>query len=297
MAGQRSGRSVGAGSVGGLIGDAVDQAVALWTRQQRGWDPGRTLLATGLGAAQGLATAAGQWSRYKAACFGSGTPLLTPEGSKPIEQFKVGDILLSRDEHDPAGPVLPRQVEEVFVRTGRILHLHIEKQVIRTTAEHPFYVQERGWQAAAALQAGDLLLSHDGRWIAVEEVLDTEEYETVYNLRIADFHTYFVGCGEWGFSVWAHNTCEVLQERISQERANTVMLGELNFSLSRSLAERLGLTPKRHGFLPSDLVEGGIAPEVRPIIEVARAENVRFLNERGFATPLDVNALGRVRQS
>ena len=27
----------------------------------------------------------------------------------------------------------------------------------------------------------------------------------VYNLRVADWHTYFVGCGEWGFSVWAHN--------------------------------------------------------------------------------------------
>ena len=26
-------------------------------------------------------------------------------------------------------------------------------------------------------------------------------------MRIADFHTYFVGCQEWGFSVWAHNIC------------------------------------------------------------------------------------------
>jgi hypothetical protein len=23
----------------------------------------------------------------------------------------------------------------------------------------------------------------------------------------ADYHTYFVGCHEWGFSVWAHNAC------------------------------------------------------------------------------------------
>jgi hypothetical protein len=23
---------------------------------------------------------------------------------------------------------------------------------------------------------------------------------------VADFHTYFVGCQEWGFSVWAHNS-------------------------------------------------------------------------------------------
>jgi hypothetical protein len=41
--------------------------------------------------------------------------------------------------------------------------------------------------------------------VAVEDLLDTGEYETVYNLRVADFHTYFVGCQEWAFSVWAHN--------------------------------------------------------------------------------------------
>ena len=29
--------------------------------------------------------------------------------------------------------------------------------------------------------------------------------ETVYNFRVANCHTYFVGCAEWGFSVWAHN--------------------------------------------------------------------------------------------
>jgi hypothetical protein len=28
---------------------------------------------------------------------------------------------------------------------------------------------------------------------------------TVYNLRVADFHTYFVGGGLWGFDVWVHN--------------------------------------------------------------------------------------------
>jgi hypothetical protein len=27
----------------------------------------------------------------------------------------------------------------------------------------------------------------------------------VYNLHVAQWHTYFVGCQEWGFSLWAHN--------------------------------------------------------------------------------------------
>ena len=53
-----------------------------------------------------------------------------------------------------------------------------------------------------------MLSTHDGRWLPVEDVLDTGEYETVYNMRVADHHTYFVGMEAWGFGVWAHNTCE-----------------------------------------------------------------------------------------
>ena len=40
------------------------------------------------------------WERIRSllfnTCFAAGTPLLTPEGSKPIEQFAVGDLLLAR---------------------------------------------------------------------------------------------------------------------------------------------------------------------------------------------------------
>src|SRR5882724_13028556 len=64
---------------------------------------------------------------------------------------------------------------------------------IRTTAEHPFFTQSGGWRAACQLEAGELLSSHDGRSVAVEEVYDTGQYQTVYNLRVQDYHTYFVG--------------------------------------------------------------------------------------------------------
>ncbi len=52
---------------------------------------------------------------------------------------------------------------------------------------------------------GDRIRLRDGNWLAIEDLLDTGEYETVYNFRAADFHMYFVGGEEWGFSVWAHN--------------------------------------------------------------------------------------------
>jgi len=47
----------------------------------------------------------------------------------------------------------------------------------------------------------------------VENIRPTPRSVPVYNLRIADWHTYFVGSEEWGFSVWAHNTGECTPAR------------------------------------------------------------------------------------
>jgi hypothetical protein len=96
-------------------------------------------------------------------------------------------------------------VEEKFQRTGRILHLHVGNEVICTTPEHPFYVDGEGWTAAGALKEGDRVATLSGEWVMVEEVFDTELYEPVYNLRVEEYHTYFVGDETWGFAVWAHN--------------------------------------------------------------------------------------------
>ncbi len=97
-------------------------------------------------------------------------------------------------------------MEATFRRTGRILHLHFpDGELIRTTPEHPFWVEGKGWTAAGALAEGNRIATLVGDSIAVSEVFDTEEWEPVYNLRVADFHTYFVGDEEWGWAAWAHN--------------------------------------------------------------------------------------------
>jgi hypothetical protein len=138
-------------------------------------------------------------------CFTAGTPLLTPEGSKPIEQFREGDLILSRDQDDPNGPVTVQRVVDTFTRISPVLNLHVGGRIIETTREHPFYVEGKGWRTAHELQIGDVLLSHDGLRVAVEGVAESGRVETVYNLEVEDHHTYFVGSPEWGFDVWAHN--------------------------------------------------------------------------------------------
>jgi hypothetical protein len=46
----------------------------------------------------------------------------------------------------------------------------------------------------------------NGTWVSVDSIADGGAMVPVYNLRVADYHTYFVGTQTWGFSVWAHNS-------------------------------------------------------------------------------------------
>ncbi len=99
-----------------------------------------------------------------------GTPLLTPTGDKLIEDFKPGDWILTAPEDDPEAPLEAKQVEEVFRDVSRLLNLRVEGRTIQTTPEHPFYARGRGWIVAQELQPGDLLRSHDCKWVPVEAV-------------------------------------------------------------------------------------------------------------------------------
>jgi guanyl-specific ribonuclease Sa len=140
-------------------------------------------------------------------CFAAGTPLLTPMGHKLIEQFRVGDLILSALETNPDSPPEAKVVEEVFTDHARLWDLRVGGKVIRATAKHPFFVRGKGWTELNLLQEGDQLRSHDGRWMAVQSVRDSGADAIVHNLRIAQYHTYFVGDIDWGFSIWAHNAC------------------------------------------------------------------------------------------
>ncbi len=196
------------GALGGFVGDAAGQIGANLSAHglnfdQWTWDWGQSARATALGAVTGVAGAVAPWRNR--ACFAAGTRLLTPDGDKAIETFVPGDKILSRHERNPLGELEVQVVEDVFVNFAPIFHLHVGGQVIRTTGAHPFWVKGRGWVQAAALRPGDLLSSHDGQWVEVEELFETGESETVYNLRVSEFHTYFVGSRDWKFSVWAHN--------------------------------------------------------------------------------------------
>jgi hypothetical protein len=118
----------------------------------------------------------------------------------------VGDFVLARSEFDPDGPLELKRVEEKFVRTSVVMELVVRGRSIKTTVEHPFYVPaQNDFVPAGQIQAGDHLISHDGELVQVDALHNTDEVTTVYNLRVADHHTYFVGGTIWGWDVWVHN--------------------------------------------------------------------------------------------
>jgi len=143
----------------------------------------------------------------KMPCFPAGTPIRTAHGHLPIEEVKTGDLVLSRDQNDPVGIVSLKRVSKVFRSEANLWQINVAGQSVRTTANHPFYACGRGWIGAGKLVEGDELLTEDGRWLSVTSACDTQLPETVFNLMIEDYHTYFVGADEWGFSIWAHNIC------------------------------------------------------------------------------------------
>jgi hypothetical protein len=205
-----------AGAASGAASYAIDYGLDRLAGEDRKWDNKEFLFAIGLGATVGAVSSIGQLMNNRV-CFVAGTPLLTPDGAKAIEDFRPGDLVLSRNELDPEGPVEAKVIEEVFERHGPAQYLTIGGQRIGTTAAHPFWVRGKGWLPAAEIVVGDHLLGHDGRWAVVAAKEDSGGWQALYNLNVTDFHTYFVGCAEWRFDLWAHNLDYSQKEDIAKE--------------------------------------------------------------------------------
>ena len=73
---------------------------------------------------------------------------------------------------------------------------------LMTKPEHPFYT-DKGWVAAGDLWLGDHIRAADGSWGVVTRLALRGGPRTMYNLTVAEAHTFFVGDGQW----LVHNTC------------------------------------------------------------------------------------------
>ena len=160
------------------------------------------------------ATARALWKKY---CFAAGTPVHAERGLVPIEAVEPGDRVWSFDAATRGWRLcrVVRRIESDF--DGLMVALGVGGEVVRATADHPFWVAAGAgvdgrptpahvavradmsgacgrWVDAAAVEVGDGLISRRGGSPVVTGRDSRSTSGTrVYNLEVEDLHTYAVG--------------------------------------------------------------------------------------------------------
>ena len=142
-------------------------------------------------------------------CFKAGTLVACldqagKETLKPIEEIEVGDKVLAYDEE--TGEQCYKEVVRLFRNeTQEWHHVFVNGEEIVCTAEHPFYVEGKGFVPARELKERDNLLLSDGSKVEIDslKIEHVEIPETTYNFEVKDFHTYYVSHS----NVLVHNVC------------------------------------------------------------------------------------------
>ncbi|WP_282611298.1 polymorphic toxin-type HINT domain-containing protein [Pelagibius sp. Alg239-R121] len=189
---------------------------------------GASLAAAAPGAGQGVGLAnIGRRIAGRVCSFKAGTLVHTKDGLKPIEAIRVGDLVASKDEK--TGEVAWKPVLHLFQSKDKpILGLALigpdgELDVIETTAEHPFWVEGKGWIQTSNLKANDKIESLEGDDLVVQSMSQRAGVFPAYNFEVADFHTYFVG--EDG--AWVHNAnCGVGKDLLNAEPVGSALKGD-----------------------------------------------------------------------
>jgi len=133
--------------------------------------------------------------------FSADTTVVTPYGNTRISDLVIGDTVLAFDEE--TGDFVEQEVTATWYHLDDVVELVIDGELVRTTADHPFYTAYETWVEAGDLEVGDHILSAAGDYGRVTSVRTTSEREMMYNLTVSEDHTYVVGSGQWV----VHNVC------------------------------------------------------------------------------------------
>jgi len=133
-------------------------------------------------------------------CFMKGTLVYMKDGLKSIETIKEGDSGYSYNfgkniiELSGVAKTFERKTQEIFeviTNVGKIM----------VTAEHPFYVEGKGWVKVKDLQPGYILKTKNNSKERIISNIRYERPETVFNIEVEGNHNYFVT----SHSILVHN--------------------------------------------------------------------------------------------
>jgi len=128
-------------------------------------------------------------------CFVGSTPVLTPEGWRPISEIKGGEQIVTFDERSKTTVI--RHVKKWMAHKPSLIwevNLSSGESPIRTTKIHSF-LTDRGWKRTEQLEVGDVLMRIGKEAATVSSVVKTKHSEPVFNLITEEEHTFIVqGC-------------------------------------------------------------------------------------------------------
>jgi hypothetical protein len=124
-------------------------------------------------------------------CFVAGTKVHSEAGLQRIEEIQPGDRVLSQN---PDTGELAMKIVLYASKTplSKLQLVKIGNEEFVSTPGHPYWVNGSGWKMAKELHAGQHVHTLRG----AEEVQASGELakqDSVYNLVVADFNTYFIG--------------------------------------------------------------------------------------------------------
>lgn len=123
-------------------------------------------------------------------CFGAGTLVQSITGPRRIENFQVGDLVLSQDT--TSGSLAYRPIVATHHNPpSKTFEVRLGGETIVSSEFHRFWIAGRGWVMARDLRVGDVVRAL-GRTAEVEAI-DEGEVQPVYNLDVADSRSFFVG--------------------------------------------------------------------------------------------------------
>ena len=124
-------------------------------------------------------------------CFAKGTLVYAKNSFVNIENIKIGDTVYSYNI-EGENLELSKVLNTLQRETKGIYELKINNETVQVTAEHPFYLQNKGWATVKELQVGNKLKTASGKIVVVKRIKKLLDKLTVYNIEVDGNHNYFI---------------------------------------------------------------------------------------------------------
>jgi hypothetical protein len=252
-------------------------------------------------------------------CFVAGTPVWTDKGLVPIDQLRVGDMVLSQPE--AGGPQAYKRVVNTFkhlnknVRrvsyTGDVDGRDLYEQLI-VTDNHPFWVPHIGWISPEHIvdETEACFLRADGREISLDfndVIYRTGQLNLGYVRNGEDsFNGHMIDLANWKLEDRVLGESEALQDiiygdnpriytdvyNIEVEDFHTYYVGKIGIWVHNVDCEKLEIMPSASGEAPPARVPRfGSLGEVLNALRAGKLDNEPYALIPSKADPLSPNAV------